>query len=178
MDIRRDLEWIETFGLAKQLWPSWDPTDAQGQVWQSKLAHRNPQAVRAAIADAMAEHPVAAPRLAWVVDKLKAASPKSRRDQYSFALGEHESRDQEQDRMRAELARLQPGSLRGAFDAAVPAMLLVTTGRKMPAPGRELPDALWRRHGSDVSEWPPMLVGLVWAAAQQPCAVCEREIPF
>ena len=177
--------WAVTWKLICDLWPRWNPTEAQAVQWRRRLSGRYQIGVREAAEEVASERPFLTPRLGWILAVLKGRTPQ--RDtsaRYEFTdeqIAEVVGDDQD---MIEELAKLPEGYLRELLVPALTACFMLD--RETATLG---PDAVHLRHHAqkaakdfdlEVRRWDPELRGLVWAAweaaSQQPSVAAKGPL--
>ena len=175
-DVSTNLDWSATKALLGGLWPRWEPTEPERDLWAEKFRGLHQSALRSA----MKEHKVEPTRPGvsklvpdigtilrlYHAERASVRGPRHRAPQ----LTDEEIADVALDvaDMRAELEALPYWKLDTALTAAFPRYVIFKTGCI-----RAKPDELERRCADakagipdEITKWPDDLVGFVWAALQ------------
>lgn len=176
MSLDQEMRWAENWALILELWPDWAPTDAQSELWRKRLHDCAQGRLKDAIENCATEVIGRNPRLSVILKAYKEAG------RSIVACSVHapdvvpESRiEQDMIDMRHELGELEPDTLLSNLRSAAPLVVVPLVG------GIGAQSADLRISGSKqiideyenrpVSDWPPMLVGFVWANVHE-------DLPF
>ena len=160
--------WAVTWKLVRDLWPRWNPTDAQAAQWKQRLSWRYQVDVRAALEEVASERPFLTPRLGWVLAILKGKTPQhGSAERYEFSdeqIAEVVGDDQD---MADDLMELPEEYLQEVLVEGFAAYLMIEIGVLGPEEYRRVRIHAQERAKdlpTDVRRWDTVLRGLVWAA--------------
>lgn len=148
--------WAETWALITGLWPSWKPTDPQRDLFKETLQSLLQSRVRHAVKAAASASRYKAPTLAEIIEAHDGASSgrvRHRKAELDKPPRTPEEAAAELDAMRNDLMRVDRDRLRAGLEAAK-SLGIVVIDRGID------PD--------DLATWPPMAIGLTWAAIFAP----------
>ena len=142
-------DWQTTWTLITGLWPKWQPSTQQKELWEDELRPMQQIPLRKAIKQCAVKSKWREPALVNIAS-ARQAKPMTNTHSYSSSPHTQAEADQEVGEMRADLLALDAETLAHAVEAAnavVPGSLLGTDNR-------------------DVKSWPNGRVGFVHAAYQ------------
>ena len=144
-------DWNDTWTLITGLWPKWQPTEQQRQLWEDELRPMQQASLRKAIKQCATNSKWREPALVNIASarqaKVATNTHAYKEPPYTMAQANQEVAD-----MRAELLALDAETLALAVanaQAVVPSSMVATTA-----------------YADDVKSWPNGRVGFVWAAHQ------------
>jgi len=145
--------WNDTWALIRGLWPKWEPTDEQHDLWEDSLRPLSQERARRAV-KATATARWREPTIDDIIEKYRGANAKSAQHQYTGPPYTMAEANAEVADMRRELMDLDGDSLAAAVKGA-----------------RANLEMLGKRYNNfdatDASTMPHGLVGFVWAANQE-----------
>ena len=155
-------DWNDTWALIRGLWPKWEPTSQQSELWEDSLRPLSQERVRRAVKSAASSARWKDPAISTVAEKYHGAvkrnvsQHKFTEPPYTMAEVNAEAAD-----MRRELLELDADTLAHGVEAARPNLEML--GRAVG--GVDI---------ADPATWPNGLVGFVWAAGRGRQVLAER----
>ena len=145
-------DWETTWTLISGLWPKWQPSTQQKELWEDELRPMQQIPLRKAIKQCAVKSKWREPALVNIAS-ARQAKPMTNTHSYRGPPHTKEQELQIVAEMRSDLLALDAETLTRAMKAESAIVPVAFVGR--------------RNDGSDVKAWTNGRVGFVWAAAQQ-----------
>ncbi len=172
MSLDQQMRWAENWALILELWPDWAPTDAQQELWRKRLNDCAQGRLKDAIENTATNLIGLKPRLSSILKAYKEAGHNA------VACSVHAPDvlpdshvEQDMIDMRRELEAMEPATLLSNLRSAAPLAVVRFSGGVGPeaagvriAASKKIIDEY---ENKPVRDWPPMIVGFVWANAHE-----------
>lgn len=161
-------DWIETSKKINGLWPEWEATDAERELFEGKLRNLDQSRLRKAIDEAYLESRFRRPTLGKFLAHYRGMRSDVVRTP-DVTPQDQTASGREVAEMRGDLLELSADQISQHLDAGLQ-RLAVWKADGISAPGAAARTALAAeapQFGLDPAIWPELLVGFVWCAMEQ-----------
>ena len=176
MSLDQQMRWAANWALIMELWPEWAPTDAQSELWRKRLNDCSQGRLKDAIENCATSLIGLKPRLSWILKAYKEAGQVAVAcSVYAPDVLPDSHIEQDKIDMRRDLEEMDPATLLSNLRSAASLVVLPLCGAiGLESAGLRIAackKVVDEYENKPLCDWSPMLVGFVWANAQE-------NIPF